>query len=172
MDIVLLRHAEAEPLGESNHFCDEERALTEGGRKQIMEVARSLKSLEMHFSLIASSPLVRARQTAEIVARVLKHSPPVMLWEELCPGASSLKVFERIKSAGPLDMILLTGHEPDMGILASSLLVRSGKIDMPFKKAGLCRIQVEQMPPLLPGELKWMVPPKLLSGFHRRKQGL
>jgi phosphohistidine phosphatase len=169
MDIYLLRHAEADPLGESNHYRDEERALTEEGQRQMLAVARGLKSLGIQFHLIAASPLVRARETAEIVARVFKYSQPVSLWEELSPSVRPSSVFERFKSLKATDSILLAGHEPDMGLLASHLLVGSGKIHMPFKKAGLCLIQVDQVPPLLPGELKWMVPPKILARLRPGK---
>jgi phosphohistidine phosphatase len=169
MDIYLLRHAEADPLGESNHYRDEERALTEGGQRQMLAVAKGLKPLGIQFNLIAASPLVRARETAEIIAKVFKYDHPVSLWEELCPGARPSSVFERFNSLKATDSILLAGHEPDMGLLASHLLVGSGKVHMPFKKAGLCLIQVDQIPPLLPGELKWMIPPKILARPHTGK---
>ncbi len=163
MDIFLLRHAEAEPLGESNHFRDDLRALTGEGRKQMKNAALGLQALNIQFDLVASSPLVRARETAEIVGEIGKSGEPIAIWDELSPGVKPAALFERIKSCGQKGSILLVGHEPDMGIIASHLLVGSGKISMPFKKAGLCRIEVDEFPPNLPGTLKWMLTPKILA---------
>ncbi len=163
MDVYLLRHAEAEPLGDANHFRDDLRALTGEGRKQMKSAAWGLQALNIQFDLIASSPLVRARETAEIVAEIGKSGEPIAIWDELSPGIKPAALFERIKACGRRESILLVGHEPDMGTLASYLLVGSDKAFIPFKKAGLCRIEVENIPPLLPGKLKWMLPPKILA---------
>jgi phosphohistidine phosphatase len=163
MDIFLLRHAEAEPLGESNQFRDDSRALTGEGRKQMKNAALGLQALDIHFDLIASSPLIRARETAEIVAEIGKSGKPIDIWDELSPGVKPAALYERIKACGRVNSILLVGHEPDMGIIASHLLVGSGKVSIPFKKAGLCRIAVDAFPPTLPGNLKWMLTPKILA---------
>jgi phosphohistidine phosphatase len=163
MDVFLLRHAEAELLGETNQFRDEARALTEDGRKQMRNAAFGLHNLHVKFDLIVSSPLIRARQTAEIVAEVFKHQESIAIWEELSPGVRPASLFERIKTKGPRNSILLVGHEPDMGTIASFLLVGSSKVSIPFKKAGLCRIEVDEIPPILPGTLKWMLTPKVLA---------
>jgi phosphohistidine phosphatase len=163
MDIFLLRHADAEPPGESNRFEDEARALTQAGRKQMGEVTHGLKLLGVELDLIASSPLVRAHQTAEIAAEELEFKEKIQLWEELAPGQSVKKLLERLKQADERESILLVGHEPDMGLLASQLLCGSSRAAIPFKKAGICHIQVRTVSPLLAGELKWMLSPKVIE---------
>ena len=163
MDLFLLRHAEAEPLNETNHFLDEKRALTDEGKKQSREVGQGLKVLGVKLDLIAASPLVRARQTAEFVLNMLDCAEPVAIWEELAPGVKPGLLLERIKDSPAQDSILLVGHEPDMGLLASYFLTGNLNAAIPFKKAGLCRMRLQGLSPFLPGELKWMLTPKILA---------
>jgi phosphohistidine phosphatase len=163
MDILLLRHAEAEALGEKNHYEDEARALTEAGRKQVQALSRGLKLLELRLDCIVSSPLLRARQTAEIVMEGLKFPERMLIWQELAPGCSAAKLFQRFSDISGRESVLLVGHEPDIGLLASHLLYGSNKGSIPFKKGGICCIQTHQNTALLGGQLKWMLPPKLLA---------
>lgn len=163
MDILLLRHAEAEALGEKNHYNDEARALTEAGRLQLEMLSRGLRRMELKLDCIAASPVLRARQTAEIVAEGLKFSNPIMIWEELSPGFSAAKLLQRLGDAAGKEAVLLVGHEPGMGLLASQLILGIGRSSIPFKKGGICCIQIRPNAPLLCGDLKWMLPPKLLA---------
>ena len=162
MDIYLLRHAIAAPLGEDNHFEDAERALTPAGSKKMRDASLGLKELSPGFDLVASSPLVRARETAEIVADVLKFKDRIQLWEELAPGAPIEGVLRKLQDLQDNASALLVGHQPDIGSLASTLIFGSHQISLGFKKGGLCRIEVTELPPQSRGNLLWMLPPKIL----------
>jgi len=68
MDLYIIRHAIAESLGKENEFSDDRRALTEEGRDRMREIAKGLHRLGAEFDLILTSPLVRAVETAQVVA--------------------------------------------------------------------------------------------------------
>ena len=162
MLIHLLRHGIAAPLGEENHFRDEERALTPEGSMKMRKSAQGLKRLGLTFDLIASSPLVRALQTAEIVAETFKFRKTIELWEELEPDGSIEAVFTRLSGETEKASVLLVGHQPSMGYLASCLILGDTKASLPIKKGGIYCIQIDQIPPRDVGELCWMLPPKIL----------
>jgi phosphohistidine phosphatase len=162
MDIYLLRHAIAAPLDEDNHFEDAERALTPAGSKKMHDASLGLKELNPGFELVASSPMVRARETAEIVAEVLKFKDRIQLWEELAPGAPMEAILRRLQDLQDNASALLVGHQPDLGSLASYLIYGSDQISLALKKGGLCRIEVTELSPQSRGNLLWMLPPKIL----------
>jgi phosphohistidine phosphatase len=72
MDIFLLRHGIAHALGEDGSKTDADRTLTDEGRSKVRAVARALRAMDVRFDAIASSPLPRAAETAEIIAESLK----------------------------------------------------------------------------------------------------
>ncbi len=162
MNLYLMRHGIAEPLGEGNQFLDYRRSLTPEGHRKMREVSKGLKKLGVEFQLVASSPLVRARETAEIVAEVLKVQQPVQLWDELAAGFSLPHLLKKLEASAPLSSILLVAHQPDLGFLASYLIFGSSPVALDFKKGGISCIQVPEFPAQLPAELVWMLPPRLL----------
>ncbi len=162
MDLYLLRHAIAEPIGEDNHFQDDKRALTPEGSLKMRRASSGLRRLGLHFGLLASSPLVRARQTAEIVAESTKFTAPIQIWQELAPGGSIDGLFKRLQKYQEKESALLVGHQPDLGYLAARLIFGRCEGSLDFKKGGLCCIKVTEMPPEFPGELVWMVTPRML----------
>ena len=92
MNIHLLRHGIAAPLAEENDFRDEKRRLTPEGELKLRRAAQGLKLLQVSFDLIVSSPLIRAKETAEIVAEVLKYKPAIDIWDELEPEGTAESV--------------------------------------------------------------------------------
>jgi phosphohistidine phosphatase len=97
MDLTILRHGEA---GKRVAVADKdaERALTVSGREEVRELGECLKSLKMNFDLIATSPLKRASETAEIVARTLKRQKPVERWDELKPEGDPKALYLRLSN--------------------------------------------------------------------------
>ena len=162
MNLYLMRHGIAEPLGEGNQFLDFMRALTPEGHRKLREICKGLKRLGVEFQLLASSPLVRARETAEVVGEVLHFQQPVQLWNELEAGGSLPLLLKKLEASGPLNSILLVGHQPDLGFLASHLVFGSSHVALDFKKGGICCIQISEFPLQVPAELVWMLPPRVL----------
>jgi len=121
-----------------------------------------LKALEVAPEVILASPLIRAWQTAELTAGVLGKIP-VQEMTALAPGAHAEEVMRQLRDYANLDSVMLVGHQPHMGELASYLLTgSSGLVPLPFKKGAVAAIEVSAIPPKLPGYLLWFAPAKLL----------
>jgi phosphohistidine phosphatase len=163
MKLYLLRHGIAlDRIGGAVH-SDFQRPLTKEGKAELEMVGLALKKLNVKADLVVSSPLVRARETAEIIKSELGCSEELQITEALSPGCSASDLYKFLRPFHDRQDVFLVGHEPDMGRLAATLLWTGPEFDMPFKKAGICRIDVSDIPPNYPGRLKWFVTPKILS---------
>lgn len=158
MKLFLVRHGIAVDSLAGEIKTDAKRPLTLEGRAETELVARGLKRAGNKLDLLITSPLVRARQTAAIFADVYMLETRVEICEVLAPGCRPSDLYKFLKGTRA-ESIALFGHEPDMGELAQALL--GAEFNIQFKKAGVCRIDVWDMPPSSPGVLKWFMPPKL-----------
>jgi len=163
MEIYLVRHAIAQQLGQKNQFTDEKRALTSQGRDRMRETARGLKRLGIVPDLIMTSPLVRAVETAAIVADVLALDPKqIRTSENLAPGGSFDRLFAEIKKQKRMESVVLVGHEPDLSSLLSLIVSADGNLSIPLKKGGVCCISLTETVPAFRGSLIWLLTPKQL----------
>jgi len=142
---------------------DTKRPLTSQGELRFRRAVKGLVSLEPRIELVLTSPLVRARQTAAILAEQLQPHPPVEDIDALEPGAAFEALKRALASHGRLSGIALVGHEPDMGAIAARLL--GARSPIPFKKGAVCRIDVETLPLAGPGTLRWFLPPGVLRSL-------
>ncbi len=85
MDIYIIRHAIAVDRGTPEYEDDSQRPLTEKGKKKMRQIASGLRALGVDFDFILSSPYIRARETAEILADVFKTKADVAFSENLIP---------------------------------------------------------------------------------------
>ncbi len=162
MDVLLVRHARAE---EREIFAltgaeDALRPLTRGGAKEMRKVARALRGLVPRIDVFASSPLLRAVQTAEILAA--RYDGKVLQLPQLAPGHEPAQVLTWLRSQGDQQCVALVGHEPDLGVLASWLLAGGKQGFMPMKKAGACLLRFTGGIKGGKAELAWALPPGLL----------
>jgi phosphohistidine phosphatase len=162
MEIYLLRHGIAAERAE-HRGRDEERALTAEGRRKMRRVASAMRVMQLSFDAIFSSPLVRALQTAEIVADALRLKKRLQLTEYLAPESSSQKQLAWLNSVRPTPAcVLLVGHEPSLSRLTSRLLTGDEGMAIHFKKGGLCKLAVER-----PGSdcatLEWLMTSKQME---------
>ncbi len=109
---------------------------------------------------IFTSPLVRAKQTAELLAAGLDGKPPVKLLDALAPGHTPASVMTQLAKAAKRRRLALVGHEPELGELAAHLI--GAQRALPFKKGGVCRIDVEGLAARRAGSLIWFVTPNVL----------
>jgi len=159
MRLFLVRHGIAVDHIGGAITRDSERPLTEEGTTEMKLVAKALTKINKKPDLILSSPLVRARQTAEIIAEAFNMD--VVLTDSLAPAGSHSLIFKAINKHQGVNQVYLVGHEPDMGMLLNKLLWAGLECEFPFKKAGVARVDVGDMPPTGPGTLKWYMPPKI-----------
>lgn len=165
MKLYLVRHGIATQRLSGNVVNDAQRPLTEEGRSETKQVAIGLKRLGIKPDWVVSSPLKRAIETAEIIAETFNISDKLQISEALCPGSSVSELFKSIKDLKPSNEVFLVGHEPDIGRLAACLLWAGPELDLPFKKAGVCRLDITSMPPTAPATLKWFITPKIASAI-------
>ncbi len=163
MKIYLVRHGIATETIGGAVLNDSMRPLTEEGRAESRTVAQGLKRLNVKPNFFVSSPLVRAKQTAEIFADVLNASAEVKICDSLAPGGSATVLYRYLRELGNFQEVALFGHEPDIGMLAATLLDAAHELQIPFKKAGVCRVDVYDLPPSTPGILKWFITPKIAT---------
>jgi phosphohistidine phosphatase len=157
MELYLVRHGIAEDGGEG--IRDGSRALTEKGRRRFQKTARAFGKLGRKLDLILTSPLVRAVQTAEILAREARHDE-VSVLEELDPKFDADAVREALaKRSDKRETIALVGHEPQ---LSSVLAAFSGvpQSDLDFKKGAIVRIDVERVADGKPADARWWLKPR------------
>ena len=161
MELLIIRHAIAEDRAETTR-SDEDRRLTDEGRKKMREGARGLTRLVSHVAVLASSPLVRARETAEIVARAY-GGLEVTTADALAPDRSPDAVVSWLDQRRVDGVVALVGHEPALSDLVSWLLSGAVRPMIEIKKGAACL-------PSLPGGaatpatavLRWALTPAQL----------
>ena len=163
-ELYLIRHGLAEERGDA-WPDDTKRPLTEKGKERLAREARGLAHLGIAFDIVLTSPLVRTRQTAEIIAAGLDPKPHVVAAESLAPGGTFQTVMADLEKHAKRERIALVGHEPSIGELAARLIGSRHPIE--FKKGAVCRIDVESLPPAGPGALRFFLTPKFLRSAKR-----
>lgn len=136
MRLYLLRHADADTPAPT----DDERALSEKGGRQAMEVGRFCAAHEMKPDVILTSPLRRARQTARPVADRLAVELETVPW--LACGAAPAAVLGELAARKNLSAVMLVGHEPDLGRLVAHLLGAKGGDAVHIRKASLTSLEI------------------------------
>lgn len=154
MQIYLLRHGIAEDA--KPRQSDADRSLTEDGREKLRRILKRARAAAVEPSLIISSPLRRAVQTAEEAAGALGYQGEILLSKALLPEASPGGVWDEIRVHKGEPSILLASHEPLMSSTMAHLL-RCPALMVDFKKGALVRIDCEGFGPEPAGFLKWML---------------
>jgi phosphohistidine phosphatase len=153
VELYFFRHGDAEAAAATG---DADRRLTERGRRETLAVALALHRAGLRPEAIISSPLLRARQTAEILQEVF--ALPAQADRRLSPGCS-LGAIQELASHHPLGHSLLVGHEPDLGRIVGQLL---GGAHVSMAKSGVARVDADRVEPGT-GVLVWLLSPELLA---------
>jgi len=158
MRLYFLRHGQAGER-EDWHGDDYDRPLTTDGIKRMEREADSIAELDLEIEAIVTSPLVRARQTAEIVAKRLKMRKSLVEDDNLGLEFSIARLVHVLQHFPKAGALLLVGHEPSMGRTIGQL-IGGARID--FKKGALACVElIEATAPA--AELIWLIPPRVLS---------
>jgi phosphohistidine phosphatase len=164
--VYLMRHGIAADSGPGMN--DAERALTEEGTNKTERVAQGLKRLGVKPEVILSSPLRRAEETAQVTAAVIAADVTVEIYPPLSPGYDPRDLLLGLRAYRRVSEILLVGHQPDLGELASHLLTGAARLaPLPFKKAAAAAIAVGSIPPRAVGSLLWFLTPMQLRAVGR-----
>ena len=163
-ELYIVRHAIAAERG-SEWPDDTKRPLTEEGIGRFKSAVKGLRRLGVELDEIFTSPLVRARQTADLLAAGLDGKPPVKVLDALAPGHTSSSVMTNLARVAKRRRIALVGHEPELGELAAHL-IGAGRA-LPFKKGGVCRIDLGSLTSKRAASLVWFLPPSVLRHVKR-----
>jgi phosphohistidine phosphatase len=144
---------------------DADRRLTKKGRDEITAAGRWMAAQGLRFDLIAASPLVRAQETATIIAECLGEKDRIVTWKVLAPGGNPDTVCRLIGKHPDVPVILLVGHEPLLSALISRIIAGNENAAIAMSKGGLAKIR-EFSPTLGPsGELHWLVTAAQMAGM-------
>lgn len=155
MNLFFVRHALAANRLEWEG-SDEERPLTEKGKKQMKSMARLIEKMGIEVDLILTSPLKRALQTAKIIARKLESKGKLVQDARLAPGFGIEQLREILASQADKQALMFVGHEPDFSFTMSALI---GGGHVVCAKGSLARLDLSDSK-VLEGELVWLIPPK------------
>jgi len=167
MDLYILRHGKAQDHGLA--AGDFKRNLTISGREEVEQIGRTMRDLGMVFDCIATSPLNRAMQTAQIISKRLKMDK-MDKWDELKPEGTLASLYKRLFSFKVDSKILLVGHEPLLTFLILDIVSGDSQAQggITLKKAGMAKITVyAARPDRMQGSLNWLLTPRQLRRMSR-----
>ncbi|HTY36405.1 MAG TPA: phosphohistidine phosphatase SixA [Bacteroidota bacterium] len=159
MTLYIVRHGVAVLRGTAG-TVDDERPLTPEGRAKMARAAKGLTKLLSSPTIIFTSPLPRAQQTAMLIAKAFRAEEKVEVIKELSPGGSTKAILGVLSNQRPNAEVVLVGHEPDLGYLASYLLGLDAPV-IEFKKGAVCAIKMKAIGKGK-GTLVWHLQPRQL----------
>jgi phosphohistidine phosphatase len=169
MKLYILRHGDAVEHGDAR-FKETDRPLTPKGIQRTKLLAHALRQMEASFDVVLSSPLTRARETAEIVVRGLRREKRLELTDHLALSGSMASLVDQVNAIHPRPKsVLLVGHEPYLSGFISLLCSGGPALSLALKKGALCRLEVEVLSCAKCGTLEWLLQPRLL-GFKPPKR--
>jgi phosphohistidine phosphatase len=158
MILYIVRHAIAEDLKTN----DESRELTREGIEKMKKAAAGLRALDAVPEVMLTSPLVRARQTAEILVNAFQGKPGCRQVPALAPAGDRAEVYREILRHGQAASVMLVGHQPSLGEIAGEIAFGSPAAALELKKGGACAIEIERLTARPRGSLLWLATPALL----------
>jgi len=162
MNLYVIRHAIAVDEGTSEYESDSERPLTDKGRKKMRQIAKALRNLGVEFDLILSSPYVRARETAEILADVFKMKKKLDFSDNLIPLGNPELLITEVNEKYPVNSLAVVGHEPHLSTLMGLLVAENAKIDVTLKKGAVCYLSADDLHQEHRATLEWLLTPRIL----------
>jgi phosphohistidine phosphatase len=167
-ELCIMRHGISVSRGTTAFPSDDERPLTPEGKRKMKEIGRGLARLCFKPDWVISSPLIRARQTAVLVAEILSPNVPLDCSDALRPRGSLDSLLELLGTHPERRRTIVVGHETDLSQMAASLIGASRHAHLGLKKGGCCLIRFEHNPPQPPGELIWWLTPRILREAAER----
>ena len=160
-NLYILRHGKA-VRGGPPYTDDAKRPLTAQGIKDLQKISKGMIRAGVELDWIVSSPLVRAKETAQIVAESFTPKVPVEFAEALAPGGTAEALLAFLGKQPARASTLLVGHEPGLSELACRLIGANLNAGLAFKKGGCCLITFPDVPQISCGHLLWWLTPRLL----------
>lgn len=165
MRLILIRHAKADTRDPNRYPDDGQRPLTPKGREEQAAMARAFRRMGLTFDHLATSPLVRAYETADIIARTIKPPQPLDVAPVLGPDFSVDGVISWLQQYPASASVACVGHEPYLSTLAASLLHPTAPLSIDFKKSGVMGLDFAGPVARGAGMLVFFLKPRLILGL-------
>lgn len=164
MNLYLMRHANA-GVPRDNPVLDDKRGIIKEGKQQCLMMGRMLAAAGVQIDVIVSSPLKRAKQTAQFVATEVGCEAPVLVSKALSPDGEWAAFQELISQYSDREGVLLVGHNPNMSQFLGRLLTGngpgSGASSVRMRKAGVARVDIGRRP----AQLQWLLDPRMMRSI-------
>jgi phosphohistidine phosphatase len=168
MQLLVIRHATAEDRDTfaASGRDDSERPLTPAGRDKMRRAVAGLLRAVPKIDLLASSPFVRAMQTADVVADAYGIEA-IKSVDALVPDAPLQRLLGWLERKGSVDVVAIVGHEPHLGELVTWLMSGLPESRVELKKGGAGLFEFHGQPGAGVGVLKWLMTPGQLRDLSR-----
>jgi phosphohistidine phosphatase len=162
MDLYIVRHAIAVPRGTPGYEDDSQRPLTDKGRKKMDKTVKGLRQFGTGLDIILSSPYVRARDTAKILADEFNMKDQIRFTDNLIPPGDFQDLIHEIQEKYDVESLALVGHEPMLGQLIGWLTTGNRDLQINFKKGGVCYLSADNLYQDQRATLEWLLTPALM----------
>lgn len=158
LELCIIRHGLAGATQEDENM-DQERPLKKKGKKKMKDIAKGLKDLKVSFDVVLTSPLLRAKESAEIVNEYCGMDKKVMITDLLKPNSSYQKLSKFLNELKESKTVAIVGHEPFLTGFASYCLSSKSPF-LNLKKGGVLMLEIDKE--IKPGKcmLSWLMEPK------------
>jgi len=171
MKLLVIRHGVAEDRDAfaATGLPDAQRPLTDDGRRKMRGAARGLARVVPRIDVLAASPLVRAAQTAEIVAKAYGGGVQTRTVEELSPERRPDELLGWLRGHPLEATVAVVGHEPHLGFLAGWLLTGRNDSFVDFRKGGAVLLEFDDPPSGGNAVLAWALTPRILRSLGKKR---
>lgn len=161
LELYIIRHGLAGKSLE-DEALDEERPLKKKGKEMMKDIAKGLQTLKIGFDVVVTSPLLRAKETAEIVNALCSDTKEVTVTDLLCPDASYDNLIKFLNKLKKYEKVAIVGHEPFLSGFASYCLTNNKHALISLKKGGVLKLEMDGV--IKPGKctLSWLMEPSQL----------
>ena len=167
MNLYIVRHAIAVERGTPGYEDDSQRPLTEPGRKKMKKITRGLERLGVQPDVILTSPYVRARDTAKILADRYDMTDKIFFSENLIPPGNFESLVFEIHEKYDLANVALVGHEPMLSSLISWLTTGDTAARITLKKGGVAFLSSDSLHQDGRATLEWLLTPALMIALAK-----
>lgn len=163
MNLYIIRHSLAVDAGTPGYENDSQRPLTEKGQKRFRKIAHSLRAQNIKLDMILSSPYLRARQTAEILADEFNlQSGQLAFSDNLLLTGFVDQLIAEINEKYPVESLALVGHEPALSALIGTLVAGNANLSVTLKKGSVCYLSADNLRHERSASLEWLLTPAQL----------
>ncbi len=162
MDLYIVRHAIAVAEGTPGYQDDSQRPLTDDGRKKMKKIVKGLRRLDVELDKILTSPYVRARDTAQILADGFKMKDKIVFSDNLIPPGNFDRLIDEVLEKYDVGSLALVGHEPMLSSFISFLMTGKPEAAITLKKGGVCLLTADDFRRARRAALQWLLTPEIM----------